>query len=122
MYACDFTSIDVIFGIVSSFGITVGGHRYYSHRSFKANRALELLLVYLHLSVMHYSMVKWVRYHRLHHKYSDTNADHTNASRGFFFAQMGFFMLEKHPDVAKWGAKIDMSDLERDPLLRFLDR
>lgn len=50
------------YGIFSSFGITVGSHRYFSHRSFKANRALELLLILLHTMVFQYSMIKWVYY------------------------------------------------------------
>ena len=30
----------------------------------------------------------WVRDHRVHHKYSDTDADPHNSHRGFWFAHM----------------------------------
>lgn len=64
------------------------------------------------------SVIEWVRDHRVHHKYSDTNADPHNINRGFFFAHMGWLLCKKHPDVFKYGKRIDLSDLTSDPLLR----
>ena len=46
---------------------------------------------------------EWCRDHRVHHKYSETNADPHNSRRGFFFAHMGWLMLKKHPDVREKG-------------------
>ena len=65
------------------------------------------------------TIYEWVRDHRAHHKFTDTNADPHSASRGFFFAHMGWLITRKHPDVKKFGVKIDMSDLERDPVVAF---
>lgn len=45
-------------------------------------------------------MYVWVRDHRQHHKYSDTDADPHNASRGFFFSHIGWLMSKKHPLVS----------------------
>nr|XP_022904663.1 acyl-CoA desaturase 2-like [Onthophagus taurus]XP_022904664.1 acyl-CoA desaturase 2-like [Onthophagus taurus] len=64
-------------------------------------------------------MYIWVRDHRLHHKYSDTDADPHNANRGFFFSHMGWLMSRKHPAVIEKGKTIDMSDLEADFLVMF---
>lgn len=61
----------------------------------------------------------WVRDHRQHHKYSDTNADPHNATRGFFFSHMGWLMVRKHRDVIAKGKNIDMFDLESDPFVMF---
>lgn len=61
----------------------------------------------------------WVRDHRQHHKYSDTNADPHNATRGFFFSHIGWLMVRKHRDVIEKGKNIDMSDLEADPFVMF---
>lgn len=61
----------------------------------------------------------WVRDHRQHHKYSDTDADPHNANRGFFFSHVGWLMSRKHPKVKEFGKKIDMSDLEADPMVMF---
>lgn len=57
---------------------------------------------------------EWVRDHRVHHKFTDTDADPHNAKRGFFFSHMGWLLIRKHPDVISKGASIDMSDLEKD--------
>lgn len=64
-------------------------------------------------------MYVWVRDHRQHHKYSDTNGDPHNASRGFFFSHIGWLMVRKHPEVIEKGKKIDMTDLEKDPFVMF---
>ena len=62
---------------------------------------------------------EWVRDHRVHHKFTDTDADPYNARRGFFFSHIGWLMVRKHSDVISKGATIDMSDLEHDPLVVF---
>lgn len=64
----------------------------------------------------------WVRDHRQHHKYSDTNADPHNSQRGFFFSHIGWLMVRKHPDVIAKGKGIDMSDLERNSYVMFQKR
>lgn len=61
----------------------------------------------------------WIRDHRQHHKYSDTNGDPHNASRGFFFSHIGWLMVRKHPDVIEKGKKIDMADIEMDEFVMF---
>lgn len=64
-------------------------------------------------------IIEWARDHRVHHKFTDTNADPHNSTRGFFFAHIGWLMCKKHPDVRKFGAKVDMSDVESDPVCQF---
>lgn len=46
---------------------------------------------------------EWSRDHRVHHKFSETNADPHNANRGFFFSHMGWLLLKKHNDVKQKG-------------------
>src|SRR5581483_3304394 len=65
---------------------------------------------------------EWSRDHRAHHKFSETNADPHNATRGFFFSHMGWLCLKKHPDVIAKGKTIDLSDLMADPVVRFQRR
>jgi len=64
----------------------------------------------------------WVRDHRQHHKYSDTDADPHNSTRGFFFSHCGWLMMRKHPDVIAKGKTIDLSDLEADPIVKFQEK
>ena len=59
---------------------------------------------------------------RAHHKFTDTDADPTNAKRGFFFSHVGCFLMTKHPEVTKRGRTIDLQDLYDDPIVMFQHR
>ena len=62
---------------------------------------------------------EWSRDHRVHHKYSETDADPHNARRGFFFSHIGWLFVRKHRDVIEKGRKLDVTDLLADPVVRF---
>lgn len=62
---------------------------------------------------------EWCRDHRVHHKFSETDADPHNSKRGFFFAHMGWLLCRKHPDVIEKGRTVSLADLERDNVVRF---
>jgi len=64
-------------------------------------------------------IIEWSRDHRVHHKFSETNADPHNATRGFFFAHCGWLMVRKHPAVKERGKLIDISDIVNDPVCAF---
>merc|ERR1712216_933971 len=65
------------------------------------------------------SIYHWARDHRVHHKYSETDADPHNAMRGFFYAHMGWLYVKKHPEVVRAGKELDFSDLHEDPVVMF---
>lgn len=69
--------------LVSSTGTTAGAHRLWSHRSYKATLPLKIILMLFHTSAFQYDIINWARDHRLHHKYSETDADPHNAKRYF---------------------------------------
>ena len=100
-------------------GVQVGAHRLWSHRSYKANLFVRTFLCLCHTMSMQNDLYEWCRDHRGHHKWSDTDADPHNAHRGFFFSHMGWLMVRKHPLLIKNGAKLDLSDLLEDPVVRF---
>ncbi|KAJ8965393.1 hypothetical protein NQ314_004144 [Rhamnusium bicolor] len=106
--------LSLVVGLISGEGVTIGAHRLYSHKSFKAKFPLRLVLIILQTIAGQNCLYVWVRDHRQHHKYSDTDADPHNAHRGFFFSHIGWLMSRKHPAVIEKGKTIDMSDLEAD--------
>ena len=67
-------------------------------------------------------ILDWSRDHRVHHKYSETDADPHNAMRGFFFAHVGWLLVKKHPDVMEKGRGLDYSDLYADRVVMFQRR
>ncbi|XP_033329806.1 acyl-CoA Delta-9 desaturase [Megalopta genalis] len=104
-------------GMISAVGVTGGAHRLWAHRAYKAKWPLRVILMILQTIAFQNHIYEWARDHRVHHKFTDTDADPHNAQRGFFFSHIGWLMLRKHPDVIKKGATIDMSDLEQDPVV-----
>lgn len=111
-----------IFGLLAGVGTTVGAHRLFTHRTFTPNLKMKVLMMLLQSMALQEPVLKWARDHRVHHKFTDTNADPYNSRRGFFFCHIGWLMCKKHPDVITQGKKVDMSDLERDPVLLFQQR
>ncbi|KAI5713221.1 hypothetical protein M8J75_014648 [Diaphorina citri] len=109
-------------GGVGGFGVTGGVHRLWSHRSYKARWPLRLILLLCYSVAGQNSVFNWVRDHRVHHKYSETDADPHNSKRGFFFAHVGWLMCRKHKDVIEKGRMVDMSDVMADPLVRFHEK
>ena len=60
--------IVTILGLFPGFGTTVAAHRYFTHRTFKANKILKIILIYLQTAAGQEPIVHWARDHRLHHK------------------------------------------------------
>lgn len=104
---------------LSGFGITVGVHRLWSHRSYEAGFAARLFLMLCNSLANQGCIFHWARDHRVHHKHSETHADPHNATRGFFFAHMGWLYVKKHPDIFKAGNEMDFTDLLEDPVVAF---
>ena len=98
-------------------GITGGAHRLWSHRSYKAKWPLRLIIALAQTIAVQNDIFEWSRDHRVHHKFSETDADPHNARRGFFFAHMGWLMMKKHPEVKRRGKTVDVSDLLQDPIV-----
>lgn len=100
-------------------GVTAGAHRLWCHRAYEANVPLRILLMIMNCGSMQNDIIEWCRDHRVHHKFSDTDADPHNSNRGMFFSHVGWLMIKKHPDVLRKGKTISMTDLEQDPVLQF---
>jgi len=86
--------------VVSGFGISIGYHRYLTHRSFKTGRVMRIALVAAGALALEGPPTQWVAHHRRHHAFSDRDGDPhspwrygTNlmaVSKGLLFAHMGW--------------------------------
>ncbi len=74
-------------------GLTAGAHRLWSHRSYRAGLPLRIFLAFGHTMASQNSLFVWCRDHRVHHKFSDTDADPHNPTRGFFFAHVSYILI-----------------------------
>ncbi|MGZ6827519.1 MAG: acyl-CoA desaturase [Mycobacteriales bacterium] len=67
--------LSVVFYVVTLHGITVGYHRYFTHGSFKGNRAVRIALAIAGSMAIQGPVARWVADHRRHHAYSDAEGD-----------------------------------------------
>lgn len=74
-------STGFILGGLSGFGVTGGAHRFWTHRSYKATTPLRVILMLCFTLAGQNSIYEWVRDHRVHHKFSETDADPHNSNR-----------------------------------------
>ncbi|EPY76951.1 hypothetical protein CB1_001340007 [Camelus ferus] len=105
--------------LLTALGVTAGAHRLWSHRSYKAKLPLRIFLAAANSMAFQNDIFEWSRDHRVHHKYSETDADPHNARRGFFFSHVGWLFVRKHRDVIEKGRRLDFTDLLADPVVRF---
>jgi len=103
-----FTLVCYALGLI---GITTCYHRLYSHRTFKVARPVELFLLFWATTDFSMSAINWVKDHRAHHKYTDTEKDPYNSKRGFWWAHAGWLLWKRERPCS------DVSDLEHDPVL-----
>lgn len=68
--------------LMSGLGITAGAHRLWAHRTYKAKLPLRIMLGIFQTMAFQNHIYEWVRDHRVHHKFTDSDADPHNASRG----------------------------------------
>ncbi|XP_012140350.1 (11Z)-hexadec-11-enoyl-CoA conjugase-like [Megachile rotundata] len=103
--------------IAGNVGISIGAHRYYTHRSFKQTFPFKIFVLLVQVMAGQNSMFVWVRDHRIHHRYADTDVDPHNSTRGLFFSHIGWMMAKKHPLVIKKQKEMNFDDLLEDKLL-----
>jgi stearoyl-CoA desaturase (delta-9 desaturase) len=60
---------------ISGHGVTIGYHRLFTHKAFKANRWLRVALAFAGGMAIEGPVVRWVADHRRHHAFSDREGD-----------------------------------------------
>jgi stearoyl-CoA desaturase (Delta-9 desaturase) len=122
-------AIFLLLYVPTGLGITIGFHRYLTHRSFKTSRPLRAVLAVLGSAAIEGPVISWVADHRKHHAFSDDEGDpHSphhghggglrGSLRGLFHAHMGWLFVHTQRGSKKRFAP----DLLRDPVVSFVDR
>jgi stearoyl-CoA desaturase (Delta-9 desaturase) len=110
-------------------GVTVGFHRYLTHRSFKTSRPVRAVLAVLGSAAIEGPVISWVADHRKHHAFSDKEGDpHSphvgheggwrGALTGLVHAHVGWLFIHTQRGARRRYAP----DLLRDPVVSFVDR
>jgi stearoyl-CoA desaturase (delta-9 desaturase) len=119
----------VITMTLAGFGVTIGFHRLFTHRSFATTRWLRALLAILGSAAVEGPVIEWVAYHRRHHAFADREGDpHSphvghrpgvaGALQGLFHAHVGWVVFSDEPANEQRYAP----DLLADRTLRLIDR
>jgi stearoyl-CoA desaturase (Delta-9 desaturase) len=118
-----------LFYSLAILGITVGYHRLFTHRSFRAHPAVRGAFAILGGMAVEGSVIAWAANHRKHHAFADREGDphspHTGhgeglrgAVRGLVHAHFGWLLSHGQRAAPRRFAR----DLLADPLLRAIDR
>jgi len=88
---------------ISGLGITVGYHRYFTHRAFKCGKVLQVALSIMGVMAVENSIKMWVADHVTHHAKVDTEKDPYNATRGFWHSHIGWILFKEPSRVLDYG-------------------
>jgi stearoyl-CoA desaturase (Delta-9 desaturase) len=113
--------------VLVGFGVTIGFHRLFTHRSFEAKPWLRATLAILGSMSVQGALIHWVADHRKHHTFTDEEGDphspHTNDAhgwrgvlRGLWHSHMGWLF-----DGERSSARRFAPDLRKDPMMRKID-
>ncbi len=111
--------LGILYWITACLGVTLGYHRLLSHRAFRVPKLLERFFATCGALSCQHGPIDWVGLHRHHHTFSDTDADHHNSKRGFWWSHMGW-MFEPIPAM-KAVPRLS-GDLIVDPYYRWLNK
>lgn len=99
--------------IATGTSITLGYHRLFSHKAFKAKWPVKLFVLLFGAAAFENSALWWSSEHRKHHKHVDTDDDPYDITKGFFWAHMGWLMFKLKPDTPTE----NVQDLKKDKLV-----
>jgi stearoyl-CoA desaturase (Delta-9 desaturase) len=109
---------------ITGHGVTVGFHRYFTHRGFKTSRPVRILLAAAGNMAIEGPVIRWVADHRRHHAFSDRDGDPhspwrygTGAralTRGLWHAHIGWLFDVEQTDQRRYAPDLlDDPDLVR---------
>lgn len=103
--------------LITGFGITVGFHRFATHRSFQSSRVIESVLLAAGSMAVEGSVLQWVADHWKHHKHADRPGDPHSPLEGLFHAHIGWMFGGERGMPEK-----DAKHLLKDPVANFISR
>lgn len=114
----------VVFYGISGHGVTVGFHRYLTHRGFRTSRPVRIALAVAGNMAIEGPVIRWVADHRRHHAYSDAEGDPHSPWRygpgtlpmlkGLYHAHVGWLFDVEQTDQRRFAPDLlDDPDLVR---------
>jgi stearoyl-CoA desaturase (delta-9 desaturase) len=111
--------------LLTVLGVTVGYHRYFTHRSFKTYKPVVVLLALFGSMAVEGPLLNWVSDHRRHHQHSDKEGDPHSPNahgsglwgtiRGAWHAHTGWLFGAPITNRDRY-----VADLRKSPLIRWM--
>jgi stearoyl-CoA desaturase (delta-9 desaturase) len=122
-------AVFLIMYVLTAGGVTVGFHRYLTHRSFVTSAPMRAIFAALGSAAIEGPVISWVADHRKHHVFSDREGDphsphvgHEGGWRGalggLLHAHVGWLFIHTQRGSKDRYAR----DLIDDPIVSFVDR
>lgn len=117
----------VFWTLVGGFGVSVGLHRLFSHRAFRATPPLRKGLAILGCMAAQGPVAYWVALHRMHHTYSDMPGDPHSPREVASGGSTSFASFLRGHVLWTWSHDVPSParfsrDVQADPVLRSVDR
>lgn len=122
-------AIFAVMYLITGFGVTVGFHRLFTHRSFESSAPVRAWFAITGSMAVQGAVITWVADHRKHHTFADEQGDpHSphlhhedgvkGVMKGLWHAHTGWlFDMREKASQRRYAA-----DLRGDGLMRFVDR
>lgn len=108
--------IMIVMYVITGMGITIGFHRYFTHKSFETIRPVKWALAIFGSMAVEGPLLKWVAQHRRHHQHSDHDDDphspHLHGHgikgliQGMWHSHMGWIFQPDVPGLSKYVADL----------------
>ena len=110
-------AIMILLFMLSGLGVTAGYHRCYAHRSYQVRRVAEVFIIFCASLATQGSIIHWAHDHRIHHRFTDTERDPYNITKGWWYAHIGWMFDPPLPFDSQ-----TVHDLLKNRLLVFQDK
>ncbi len=102
----------VLFWLITGFGVSSGYHRLFTHRSYKAHDAVQIMLAIFGAMAGQGGVISWSALHRRHHELSDKPGDPHSPNlhgsnwhdriRGLVHSHMTWMYKHEYPSVVHY--------------------
>lgn len=103
--------------LITGFGVTIGYHRFATHRGFQSGPVVEFVLLVLGSMAVEGPVLQWVATHWTHHVHADKPGDPHSPLEGLFHAHIGW-MFKPTRGIPERDAK----HLLQDRVAKFVSR
>lgn len=108
--------------LFSTFGVSLGLHRFFSHRTFQAREPLSSLIALVSTLCFQGGPIFWASTHRMHHRFTEKFGDAHSAERGFLWSHV-VWMFYRNPNGFSYAKSMSLvRDLRQVRVFFFLEK